>query len=190
MDIKKAFLFFKNLHKNQTYSDWSQYRPHLLRVGNILQHYLDLFWEFEKEMSNSITIAWYWHDSLEDTDISLDTLQETFWNTIANLIWGMTNEQSDTHTDIYVQKICRAEEEIRLIKLADLCDNYSSIVYRALENNPQFLKEKILPIMEPMYQEIITTSFVKYPKTWAEFLSNVKKCHDLADTYINFLCLN
>ena len=77
----------------------------------------------------------------------------------------MTNEQSDTHTDIYVQKICRAKEEIRLIKLADLCDNYSSIVYRALENNPQFLKEKILPIMEPMYQEIITTSFVKYPKT-------------------------
>jgi|GEM_PF-4863849 len=46
----------------------------------------------------------------------------------------MTNEQDDDHTNAYVQKICTANEEIRLIKLADMCDNYLSMIYRTHES--------------------------------------------------------
>lgn len=185
MDLKKKFLFFKNLHKNQNYSDWSPYWPHLLRVGNILQYYLELFKECDKKTINSIIIAGYGHDSLEDTSITKEELEKQFDKNIAELIFWMTNEENDAHTSKYVKKVTNWSEEVRLIKLADMCDNYTSIIYRAVENWPKFLKEKIIPIMEPMYKSIIKTSFKRHPKTGNELLKEVQKYHQLATTFLN-----
>lgn len=180
MDVQQAFLFFKDLHKDQKYTDWSLYRPHLLRVGNILRYYLNLFWEWSEEMRTSIIIAWYGHDSIEDTNITKEELERQFGTTIEELIFWMTNEENDSHTDAYVQKVANSSEEIRLIKLADICDNYQWMIYKA--NNKEivaFFREKIIPIIEPMYQKIITTSFSFYPKTSEILLSDAKKYHTL-----------
>lgn len=181
MNKQQAFLFFRTLHKDQTYSDWSPYRPHLLRVGNILQYYLEFYWEWNKKTRDAIIISWYGHDSLEDTDISLVALEKKFGKQISDFIFGITNEQSDAHTDTYVQKVANAPEEIRLIKLADMCDNYQWMIYKTnTKKIAKFFKEKIMPIIEPMYQKIITTSFSLYPKTSEVLFSDVRKYHNLA----------
>ena len=91
MELQQAFIFFKNLHNKQTYSDWSPYRPHLLRVGNILEYYLNLFWEWSKEMYTTIIIAWYGHDSMEDTNITTTELEKEFGTDVTKLIFWMTN---------------------------------------------------------------------------------------------------
>ncbi len=156
MELQQAFVFFKNLHDKQIYSDWSPYRPHLMRVGNILQYYLNLFWEWSEEIRTSIIIAWYGHDSIEDTNITKEELEKQFGTYITELIFWMTNEESDLHTDNYVQKVVNSSEEIRLIKLADICDNYQWMIYKANDKEIMaFFKEKIIPIIEPMYQKII-----------------------------------
>ncbi len=186
MDLQKAFLFFKDLHKNQIYPDWSPYRPHLLRVGNILEYYLKLYEEWDKSIINSIIIAWYGHDSIEDTDITKEKLHIQFDTYVSGLIFGMTNEQDDAHTDIYVQKIATASEEVRLIKLADMCDNYQWMIYKTNDQKTAiFFKEKIMSIIEPMYQKIITTKFPIYSKTSANLIADVKRFHDLATSIIN-----
>ena len=180
MEQKKAFIFFKKLHKDQTYSDWSPYWPHLLRTANILRYYLELYKECDKKTRDIIITSCYGHDSLEDTSISRDKLTKLFWNKIAELIRWMTNERWDRHTGPYIKKICWANEEIRLIKLADLCDNYTSIIYRALENWPKFLKSTIIPIMDPMYKNIIKSTFKKYKKTAKNLIFDVKRLHAIA----------
>jgi len=52
---------------------------------------------------------------------------------------------------------------VRLLKLADICDNFTRMIHRP--ENPQYLKNKILPIIEPMHQAIIKTKFKKYHKS-------------------------
>ena len=47
-----------------------------MRVGNILQYYLNLFWEWSEEIRTSIIIAWYGHDSIEDTNITKEELEK------------------------------------------------------------------------------------------------------------------
>lgn len=186
MNLPKAFLFFKTLHKNQTYSDWSPYRPHLLRVGNLLQYYLELFGEWDEKIVNAIIIAGYGHDSLEDTHITREDLEKQFNQNIAELIFWMTNEESDAHTDKYVKKVIMWSEEVRLIKLADICDNYQWMIYKI--NNKEiakFFKENIIPIIEPMYQKIITTNFSIYSKTSEKLLSDVRKSHNLLVKNLN-----
>jgi len=181
MDIKTAFLFFKELHKDQKYEDWLPYRPHLLKVGEILQNTLERYNETDIDMINKIIVAWYGHDSIEDTDITMKELKEQFDDKIAELIRGMTNEDDDTHTDRYIQKVSSWLEEVRLIKLADMCANYQWIIKKAKnKENAKFFKEKILPIIEPMYQKVTKTSFIKYPKTSESLISDAKKLHDLA----------
>lgn len=118
---------------------------------------------------------------MEDTDISLVALEKKFGKQISDFIFGMTNEQSDAHTDTYVQKVANAPEEIRLIKLADMCDNYQWMIYKTnTKKIAKFFKKKIMPIIEPMYQKIITTSFSLYPKTSEGLFSDVRKYHNLA----------
>lgn len=181
MDIKKSFEFFKSLHKNQKYSDGEPYSPHLLRVGLILQNVLIQNKEGTKSEREIITIAGFGHDSLEDTKVSIETLKDRFGNEITRIILGMTNEEGDSHTLNYIKKICSSDEKIRLIKLADICDNLMRIIHRP--EDKLFLRNKILPIIEDMHKAVIKTKFSNYSKSSRQLidLSNllIKTSHEV-----------
>ncbi len=152
----KEFNYFKELHKDHTYPDGRPYWPHLLRVGLILKHITNNNPDIDTE---SLTIAGFGHDCLEDTNVTLETLKQKFNPQITNLIFGMTNEQDDNHIDAYVKKIISSSENIRLMKLADLFDNYTQIANCRSLDEARFLKSKIFPIMGPVFNKITETQF-------------------------------
>ncbi len=163
MKIEESFEFFHKLHKGQKYNDGDPYYPHLLRVGLIIRNTLIINKEGNKLKIDNLTIAGFGHDSLEDTKVDIELLRRKFGKEITSLILSMTNEEGDSHTSNYISKICKSKEEVRIIKLADICDNLTRIIHNP--KNYRFLKKKVLPIIEPMQKQIIKTKFKKYQKS-------------------------
>ena len=85
------------------------------------------------------------------------------------LIRGMTNWWGDKEKPRYIKQICASEEAVRLIKLADLCDNYTSVVYNIKSLGVPWTKFYFLPIVSPMREAISKTTFRTYKKS-AEIL--------------------
>lgn len=168
MDLKKSFEFFKELHKNQKYSDGEPYWPHLLRVGLLVKSTLESNKEGTKKDREIITIGAFGHDSLEDTKIKVEVLERKFGKEITNIISGMTNEEGDAHTSNYINQVCLSNEKVRLIKLADICINLMRLIHS--KDDKVFLRNKILPIMEPMHTRIIQTKFKKYSKSGKQLI--------------------
>jgi (p)ppGpp synthase/HD superfamily hydrolase len=163
MNIKEGYSFFKKLHKKQKYNDGGKYHPHLFRVGMLIRNTLIINKEGNKKEINNLTLAGFGHDSLEDTKISIAKLKLKFGEEVTELIIGMTNKEGDLHTYNYIKQVCNSKEEVRLIKLADICDNLMRLIQKP--NNPNFLREKVLPIIIPMHKQIVKTHFKKYPKS-------------------------
>lgn len=163
MNIKKSFEFFKELHKDQRYSDGELYWPHLLRVGSLIKSTLEKNKEGTKKDVEIITISAFGHDSLEDTKIEAEILRKNFGEEITRIILGMTNREGDAHTSKYIDQVVSSREEVRLVKLADICVNLMRLMHS--KDDKTFLKNKILPIIEPMYKRVIKTRFKKYKKS-------------------------
>ena len=178
VDILDALEYFKKLHAKQKYPNGKPYWPHLESVGLILKAAFTNDGRPQDEVIE-LAIAGFGHDSLEDTDVTVKELQERFGENVAGLIFGMTNEQDDVHTDEYIQKVCRGPEKVRLIKLADMIDNYSRIA-QSPKNESEFLRENVLPIIEPMFQCMLTTKFVKYDSIGRKLLTQAAHARDRA----------
>jgi len=181
----EAFLFFKEKHKDQKYGDGLEYWHHLYTVASTLQSAIDECKEFDDQTKKDLLIAATGHDSLEDTDTTKEEIKNLFGQQVLDFIKAMTNDVGDHDTSSYEQKMLNNPEEIRLLKMCDTIDNYTRICYRAKDNGPKFLKEKIMPIMENMTQKILKTEFTNYPTT-ASFLKQRLRCaYTLATTALD-----
>ncbi|PIN75737.1 hypothetical protein COV18_02725 [Candidatus Woesearchaeota archaeon CG10_big_fil_rev_8_21_14_0_10_37_12] len=185
-DIADAFAFFKLAHEGHTYpEDGRPYWPHIYRVGCYLQRVIKIYGELDKDVAKCVVTAGFGHDSLEDTALTAKEIESKFGNLVLELIVGMTNQQGDSQTASYVEQICSGREELRLIKLSDLYDNYTTLACNPNEDQIISLGRRVLPIMEPMYDRIRTTKFRKYPKTGNYLLTSMQIAHDLAVFRIN-----
>lgn len=90
------------------------------------------------------------HDTVEDTDVTIDIIELEFGHRVANLVSDLTdvskpeNGNRETRKAIDREHTAKASPDAKTIKLADLIDNTKSIV----EHDPDFavvyLKEKEL----------------------------------------------
>lgn len=138
---------------------------HLARVHDVLQQVLEDLDEGSTQEREDIALAGYGHDSLEDTDVTEDELRTAFGDRGLAFIKGMTNMQGDHEQGAYVAQVCDAEEGVRLIKLADLYDNCTSVTHSLFVLGTEWCESFFVPIVRPMIDRIRTTEFTAYPKT-------------------------
>ena len=79
--IEKAFFFAKNAHKLQLRLTGQPYIVHPTNVALIL---------IELEMDSNSIIAGLLHDVVEDTKITINTLEKEFGSTVAKIVEGVT----------------------------------------------------------------------------------------------------
>jgi len=99
------------------------YITHPLSVGNMLM---------QAGMSEDLVIAGYLHDTLEDTDATLDQIRDKFGDEVAKLVQSVSEPEHDNnpweerkaHT---VEQLKSAHINIVLITCADKLDNIRSI---------------------------------------------------------------
>lgn len=120
-NIEKARQFALERHKGQTYGD-EPYSVHLNAVVSNVERYSheleDYFWDGVYE--GCIVIAWL-HDTLEDTNTTLEELEKEFGSDIANYVSILSHRQGENYSD-YIERILE-DDVCSIIKHADLSAN-------------------------------------------------------------------
>jgi len=141
--LSKAREFAADAHLGQEY-DGGPYTKHLYAVVNVLAR----FGVNDEELQMA---AWL-HDTVEDTDVSLEEIEELFGARVRDLVWRVTNEpgknRKERHVKTYVK--IKASKDAVVLKLADRIAN----VEASIEHEQDFLnmyKKEFQGFKEALY---------------------------------------
>ena len=126
---KKAFTWAKEFHQNQKYGT-EPYTKHLEDVVAVLKKF-----GFK---NNTILAAAWLHDAVEDTPLTIETVEEEFGNDVASLVYAVTTEPGKNRKERNAKTYPKIKVEHKAIylKLADRIANVQS----STENNIGKLK--------------------------------------------------
>ena len=109
---KLALTFASSAHKDQKRSDGKPYIIHPIRVAN----------QFPRGLVGVRCVALL-HDVLEDTNVTVDELQESFPIGIVDSVVVLTKKENESYFD-FIMRISNGNDSIaKMIKIADLTDN-------------------------------------------------------------------
>ncbi len=138
---------------------------HLLRVSKLLGYILNTTREGSAKERQIIIKSALGHDLLEDTNAKEKEIIKVFTHRGLELVNGMTNTLGDYNHSPYIRRVSRDEEAVRLIKLSDLCDNFTGVAYALTLLGEKWTKSFFLPIVMPMYRALKKTKFRRYNKS-------------------------
>ena len=142
--VQKAYDLASEAHKDQRRYSGEPYIMHPVAVARIL---------FDLGMDSESIIAAILHDTVEDTDITFDTLREQFGEDIASLVDGVTKlgkvplaTYKEQQAENVRKMLIAMSQDIRviIIKLADRLHNMRTLEYM----REQKQKEKALETLE------------------------------------------
>ncbi len=193
--IKKAIEVAKVAHEGQFRKTGEPYIIHPLAVKKILE---------EWGMDEDTIIAGILHDTIEDTNLTLDDIRKDFGETVAFLVDGVTklstarNDMRDIDTylpatkDNFLRLMIALGDDIRvlIIKLADRLHNLRTLSALPPDKQQKIAKET-LEIFAPLADrlnmgqlrvELADRSFAYVdPKRFAELESLIKKHNKSAE---------
>ena len=105
---EKAHELAKKYHAGQKRKNGEDYIRHCERVADMMYN----------EHSKTIAIL---HDTVEDTDLTLDAIENVFGHYIAVKVMALTHEKDISYLD-YILRI-KDDNQCAIVKLADLADN-------------------------------------------------------------------
>ena len=127
----RAELFAKSIHANQVDKAGKPYIEHLQAVVNNLV-------EPSEEM---VAVAWL-HDSVEDTEQSIDDLTDYFGKDVAEAVRAITKVDGE-HYDEYLARV-KNNPIARQVKIADLTHNMDLTRMPNITNKDLVRKEKYI----------------------------------------------
>ena len=142
--VRKAYDLASKAHKDQRRYSGEPYIMHPVAVARIL---------FDLGMDYQSIIAAILHDTVEDTDVTFDTLKTEFGEDIANLVDGVTKlgkvplaSYQEQQAENVRKMLIAMSQDIRviIIKLADRLHNMRTLEYM----REQKQKEKALETLE------------------------------------------
>ena len=125
--IADAFDFGASLHDGQVRSDGRPYYTHCISVADILA---------DKRMGTDIIITALLHDTVEDTPVTIETIQQRYGQDVANLVGGVTKLENlkyrhdeEKQAENFRKLLLAMSEDIRvlLVKLADRLHNIRTL---------------------------------------------------------------
>lgn len=142
--VERARAFAEEAHRGQQRKyEKTPYIRHLERVAGLLRDH--------GHEGPAVLAAAFLHDTLEDTDTTVDALIGAFGLEVAELVYWLSDLEKGkraTRKRMSAWRLSRAPLEAKLIKLADLADNTRSIVEHDPSFAPVYLAEKEMILSE------------------------------------------
>lgn len=183
--LNRAYVFAMKKHGAQLRASGDPYYSHPVEVAGILTKF--------KLDCNSV-IAGLLHDTVEDTDTTVEEVLSLFGNQVAALVDGLTKlamiEQKSVYTkqaENFRKLLLAMSEDIRvlLIKLADRLHNMRTLHFLKPEKRSRIARET-LDIYAPL-AERIGMQEVKSELEELAFRELYKDAHDSIIARLNFL---
>ena len=118
--LMKAIAFAARAHEGQIRKDGeTPYASHPFRVCLVLEH---VFGINDEDMLTAAVL----HDTIEDTTKDFDDIEEKFGTRVASWVATLSKDKrmpEKTREEWYFKGLKEAEDEVKLIKLADVYDN-------------------------------------------------------------------
>jgi guanosine-3',5'-bis(diphosphate) 3'-pyrophosphohydrolase len=189
--IQRAYDLAEYHHRNQFRKSGDPYITHPLAVATILA---------ELGMSQATIVAALLHDTVEDTEYTLDVLRGDFGDEVAALVDGVTKldkvKYGDAATAETVRKMVVAmarDPRVLVLKLADRLHNMRTLRYLPVEKQERKARETLeiyAPLahrlgMNTLKWELEDLSFsTMFPKRYEEVVRLVTERAPSRDTYL------
>ncbi len=161
--MKDVINFAKKAHEGQKRKYTSEpYITHPVSVSKILK-------KLHPEATDSMVYAAILHDTVEDTEVTIDQIREQFGDVVADFVYWLTDQSLPSDGNRAARKAidrehtAKAPANAQIIKLADLIDNSSSIVTHDKKFARVYLKEKAL-ILDALRDEVKETDIYQYAR--------------------------
>ena len=156
--LRRAFLFGMAAHDGQERASGEPYFVHPIAVANILA-------DMRLDLDTVITALL--HDTVEDCDVTLNTLETQFGASVAQLVDGVTklsrigmqSSQNSMQAENLRKLLLAMSEDVRvlLVKLADRTHNMRTISFIAKDEKRQRIARETLEIYAPLAERIGVT---------------------------------
>ena len=141
--LRRAYLFSAMKHRGQVRKSGEPYLVHPLEVANILA---------DMQLDVTCVTTGLLHDIVEDTDVSLEVIEEYFGKEVAHLVDGLTKiskipniSQTDQQAANIRTMLLAMVDDIRvvLVKLADRLHNMRTLEFLPREKQVRIARETI-----------------------------------------------
>ena len=158
--ITKAIYWAKKYHGDQKRKSGEAYYTHPLEVAYMISEY---------KLKTDLIVASILHDIIEDTEVTVEMIQGTFGERIAEMVDSLTRDRPDG-TKLSVEEILNnayhlRDKEVLLIKLFDRLHNIQTIKSQSPEKQEKICKETI--------KHMLLTCFYIENKTLADTLRDI-----------------
>jgi len=183
--LNRAYVFAMTKHNGQFRTSGDPYYSHPIEVAGILTKF---------RLDCASIIAALLHDTVEDTDTTIEEIKNLFGDQVASLVDGLTKlafiEQksgSSKQAENFRKLLLAMSDDIRvlLIKLADRLHNMRTLHYCPEDKRARIAKET-LDIYAPL-AERIGMQQVKDELEEIAFAELYKEAHDSIVARLNFL---
>ena len=154
--INKAIYFARKYHGDQKRKSGELYYTHPLEVAYMISDY---------NLKTDVIVASILHDTVEDTEVSVEMIQGTFGERIAEMVDRLTRDRPDG-TKLSVKEIIRmayknGDKEVLLIKIFDRLHNLQNIHFLTADKQIKVAKETLNTVLlAATYLEDINIEFI------------------------------
>src|SRR5215813_3672307 len=152
--LNRAYVFSMKAHGSQERASGDPYFSHPLEVANILT---------KMKLDGASIITALLHDTVEDTEATLDQIEHLFGKEIARLVDGVTKLsrielQSDhsKHAENFRKLVLAMSEDIRvlLVKLADRLHNMQTLRFIKSDERRRRIARETMDIYVPLAERL------------------------------------
>ena len=154
--INKAIYFAKKYHDGQLRKSGEPFYSHPLEVAYMISDY---------NLKTDVIAASILHDVVEDTEVTINMILETFGQRVAEMVNRLTRDRLDG-TKLSVKEIIRmayknGDKEVLLIKIFDRLHNLQNIHFLTADKQIKVAKETLNTVLlAATYLEDINIEFI------------------------------
>lgn len=154
--INQAIYFAKKYHDGQLRKNGKPFYSHPLEVAYIISDY---------NLKTDVIAVSILHDIVEDTEVTVEMILETFGRRIAEMVDRLTRDRPDG-TKLSVKEIIRmayknGDKEVLLIKIFDRLHNLQNIHFLTADKQIKVAKETLNTVLlAATYLEDINIEFI------------------------------